>query len=84
MTQNELFFFEESVRHARTLSYQQCLSFLRGLLFAVGEHPGAGDLRTIIRQMSASDAQLELIQIGQLRFETNGVTHTKGPEGAGK
>lgn len=69
MDENELLFFGESVRHAQSLSLTECVRFLTGMLAAVGgTHPSAARLRLALSNLTNSDAQLELIALGQLKL----------------
>ena len=68
-SEDELFFFSESIQQAREKPLAQCLQYLRGMLEAMQQdHAAAKILRTIIAQLTSSDAQLELIQIGQIQM----------------
>lgn len=71
MNDDAQFFLSESIRYARQLPVNDCLRFLRGMLDNLDGGSAGADLRSIIAQLSASDAQLELIQIGQLRLGMN-------------
>jgi hypothetical protein len=64
----EAFFFSESIRQARRLPLSECLDYLRGMLSVMREdHEAAAEIRSVIAQLTGSDAQLELIQIGQIQ-----------------
>jgi hypothetical protein len=62
----EHFFISESVRHRKALSYPDALKYLRGMLRTCGDLEELGDVRRLVSSMTANDAQLELIESGQL------------------
>jgi hypothetical protein len=70
MNEDETFFLGESVRHAKTLTVGDCTRFVAGMIFALGEtHPAIPRLRRVVTQLMDSDAQLELIKLGQLKLD---------------
>ena len=68
MNEHETFFLQQSVKHALTLSHRDCLHYLQGLLFAVGDYEPAHDLRSLVIRLRETDVQLELIANGQLKL----------------
>lgn len=67
MNKAELFFIQECVAHARTnLPLREALTYLSGMLTICGDNPAVSAVRNAFIQMSDSDRQLELIQMGQL------------------
>jgi hypothetical protein len=71
VSEAEKFFIGEAIRHARLLPFADCLEFLRGLAESIGdEHPAKQAITGVLAQLTATDAQLELLQVGQtqLRF----------------
>jgi len=64
----QTFFLEESIRHARRMSYCDCLSYLEGLLVTVGNNDDVLPIREAVAAIRRSDQQLELIASGQLRL----------------
>lgn len=68
MSTDTRFFIIESIRHARTLPYTECLKYLRGLIVACGDLDEIADARALVRVMDQNDAQLELLATGQMRF----------------
>lgn len=80
MNEDEAFFFGEAIRHARSLPLNMCLQFLQGMLAAMEEdHATTKLIRSIIAQLTASDAQLDLIEIGQLRLSIDIDSHKPPP-----
>ena len=69
MTENQKFFLEQSLFFARSLSYHDCLRYLEGLLASCHDEPQVNAVRQVFVEMMHSDAQLELIQTGQLKFK---------------
>ncbi|HMJ06381.1 MAG TPA: hypothetical protein VK474_09030 [Chthoniobacterales bacterium] len=70
MSEAELFFIGESIRHALTLSLPDAVKFLEGLLGSLSEHHPARPRLVIARNdLVDADAQLELIATGQLKME---------------
>ena len=75
MIPDERFFVTEAVRFARTLPYDEALKFLRGMMKTCGDVEEIGEVRKLVVQMTANDAQLELIASGQLTFGLDAVAH---------
>lgn len=65
----EEFCIAESIRHARTLSYCDALSYLSGLVLLAGDTPEAQPLREAVADLAHSDRQLELIADAQLKLK---------------
>jgi hypothetical protein len=70
----EQFCIAEVARHARTLSYCDCLSFLSGFLLLADDAPEVQPLREIVAAMTQNDQQLELIAEAQLKFRYDRAT----------
>lgn len=69
MSEAELFFIAEAIRHARTLSLVDAVTFLNGMIETVGkEHPARVRLVLAKDYFNNGDTQLELIATGQLKF----------------
>lgn len=71
----------ESVRHARSLSYYDCLRYLHGLLTLIGDCDEAHQLRLALVALNEGDAQLELIASGQLNLPLDGELGRDGHNG---
>ncbi len=56
---HETFFVSEAVRHARNLSYLDCIRFLQGLLLSCGDISTVSVIREAVMQIRAADKQLE-------------------------
>jgi hypothetical protein len=70
MNEAESFFVAQSITHARTLPLSDCVKYLRGLLDAIGKnHPARRSLSTLYTALHISDAQMDLIEIGQLKLK---------------
>ncbi len=70
MSEAELFFIGESIRHARTLPIAEALDFLDGLIETAGkDHPAYMRLVLARDHFTSGDAQLELIAAGQLKLD---------------
>jgi hypothetical protein len=74
MEDDELFFFAQAIQLARKQPISECLKFLRGLLALISEgnqyrNRYRSALARAISQLGAGEAQLELIQIGQLELD---------------
>jgi hypothetical protein len=65
----EEFCISEIARHARSLSYCDCLSLLGGFLVLADDAPEVQPLREIVAAMTQNDLQLELLASGQLKLE---------------
>lgn len=65
----EEFCIAEAIRHARSLSYCDCLSFLSGLVLLAGDSPEAQPLREAVAGLTDGDRQLELLADRQLKFQ---------------
>jgi hypothetical protein len=78
VSENEQFFIAEAISHARDLSFTECLRFMRGFTASISEsHPSAPLLKSALAQLSATDAQLELLQVGETQMEFNGIGGTR-------
>jgi predicted DNA-binding transcriptional regulator YafY len=65
---DELFFLAEAIRHARTLPLIECRQFLNGMITSLtGAHPARRRLSLTIESLDSSDAQMEMMQVGQLK-----------------
>jgi hypothetical protein len=71
MSEAELFFIGEAIRHAkRNLSLEDAITFLDGMIATAGkDHPAYVRLVLAKDHFNSGDAQLELIASGQLKFE---------------
>lgn len=70
MNENEQFFISEAIRHARSLPFGDSLRFLAGFVRALEDrHPAKPAITVAHGQLSACNAQLDLIQLGQLKLE---------------
>jgi hypothetical protein len=63
------FFLTESVRHARSLPHPEMMAYLGGLSQATDQDPDFEGVRSIYRNMTRCEDQLELIASGQLRLD---------------
>jgi|GEM_PF-2764959 len=69
MQPDELFFIAEAVRHARSLPFSNAVRFINGMLLSLNaEHGAITDLRSTLNKMVASDQQLDLLQLGQMKL----------------
>lgn len=67
--QDEHFFLAEIIRHAKSLPFAECRQFLSGCITSLhGAHPARRRLSLVLEALDATDNQLELLQIGQLKF----------------
>lgn len=70
MDETQQFFVSESIRHAKSLPYTECLRYLGALIDSLqADHPVHAPLATVHVAMLANDQQLELIQMGQLKLD---------------
>jgi len=67
-TDSYQYFIAESLRHARSLPFSDCIRFLGGMLSALPPE-SEPQIREVHRALTQCDQQLDLIQIGQLKFE---------------
>lgn len=69
MNEAQVYFMAESIRHARSLPFSDCIRFICGMLDSLHEDgAGVAELRKTYRALVESDQQLELIQVGQLKL----------------
>lgn len=68
MSDPQQFFIAEAIAHARSLSMEEAVVFLRGLLQSCSDDEALAPLRNAYSVLSESDRQLELIQTGQLKL----------------
>lgn len=67
-TDSYQYFIAESIRHARSLPFADCIRFLAGMLAALPED-SIPQVREVHAALVECDAQLDLIQIGQLKLK---------------
>lgn len=69
MSEPELFFISEAIRHAKSLPLGDAMTFLDGMITTVGTGHVAHDFFVAARKhFDNGDAQLELLASGQLKF----------------
>lgn len=68
--QDEQFFISESIRHARGLPLEDCTRYLCGFSAAIGSgHPASPGINVACESLRATDQQLDLIQLGQMKLD---------------
>jgi hypothetical protein len=69
VSDDELFFLAEAISHARSLTFGECLQFMRGLQATLGDaHPAKPQVQAVLAKLTETDAQLELLAVSQLKF----------------
>jgi bacterioferritin (cytochrome b1) len=63
---DQLYYFAEAIRHARTLPMQDGIRFLEGMVDLHGAQ--SAGLKKVVAEMVLNDARLELLQIGRDPF----------------
>lgn len=70
MTEQEQRFISDAIMHGRTLPFSEALEYFTGLAGIVGpDHPAKAAVNAAIVHLTAGDAQLDLLQVGQLKME---------------
>lgn len=70
MNDDEQYFIAETISLARGMSFGDCLRFVRGLEACIDKaHPAAPQFKMTLDGLVSSDAQFELLQLGQLKLQ---------------
>lgn len=69
MSESEVFFVAEAIRHARTLALCESIQFLEGMAASLGrEHPLHSHLMASRELLNNGSARLDLIAAGQIEL----------------